>query len=62
MKIFKKLFCKHDYKYTGKQHMLDTGMRKALYYECNKCGKIKVIIIWKYFLTQSLQDYIKIQH
>jgi hypothetical protein len=41
--FFKRLFCKHEYKcqYT---YLVNTGMRKASVFKCNKCGKVKTYI------------------
>lgn len=48
MMIFKKLFCKHDYKLVAKrksqyvsdwQTFSDLGMYDDYLYECKKCGK-----------------------
>ena len=44
MNFIKRLFCKHDYKYIS-QHKINGGMRKAICYQCSKCGKIKEEII-----------------
>jgi len=44
MNFIKKLFCKHNYKYLT-QHKIDSGMRKVIYYQCDKCRKVKVEVI-----------------
>ena len=44
MNFIKRLFCKHDYKYVS-QHKINSGMGKVIYYQCSKCGKVKVEIV-----------------
>ena len=39
MKLFKKLFCKHDYDYQY-LNMVNTGMAKLYRCTCKKCGKV----------------------
>ena len=40
MNFFKRLFCKHEYKYK-EQMFINAGMRKMIVYKCEKCGKEK---------------------
>lgn len=42
-KIFKRLFCKHNYGVV-KTEMASSGIRKLQLLECKKCKKVKVII------------------
>ena len=39
--LFKKLFCKHNYKLISSE-LTEFGMQKNYYYECRKCGKTKL--------------------
>ena len=42
--ILKRLFCKHEYKYKS-QMLINSGMRKMVTYECEKCGKEKIYFV-----------------
>ena len=44
MKIFKRLFCKHEYKFV-KSEMIDCGVFKMVIHRCEKCGKEKVYYV-----------------
>lgn len=39
-KLFKRLFCKHDYERTY-LHMVNGGMAKLYRCTCKKCGKVR---------------------
>lgn len=44
LKLFKKLFCKHQYKFLF-SYLICTGMRKVCVFKCEECEKIKVYIV-----------------
>lgn len=44
LKLFQKLFCKHQYKFSF-SFLVETGMKKVVVHRCTKCGKIKVYIV-----------------
>ena len=44
MKLFKRLFCKHEYEFKESM-MLHAGMRKMVVHKCEKCGKEKTWIV-----------------
>lgn len=38
--FIKRILCKHNYVFY-KQHFINGGFSKAVYYKCKNCGKIK---------------------
>lgn len=40
-KLWKRLLCKHDYEYQY-ERKINGGMTKITFWECKKCGKIKI--------------------
>lgn len=60
MKIFKQLFCKHNYKKIATRkssycsdylYFSDLGDYEEILYECCKCGKTKIKIINKRLIS-----------
>lgn len=49
MKIFKKIFCKHEYEYVKK---ITNGYScisgDEIYERCKKCGKLKYVGFWEF--------------
>ena len=55
MKIFKRLFCKHDYRWSENIHgdmIIALGWKRSIW-ECSKCGKVIYSDLLDYFYNDK---------